>query len=115
MTVEKGWVTLKGEVNRDSQRQAAIKAVHNLPGVLGLSNYIRINQDLTPGKISARIREALTRYAEREAQEIEVEIKGAEVTLRGVVESVTERTVAFHAAWTAPGISNVVNEIRVIS
>ena len=115
LTVERGWVTLKGDVSLDSQRQAATKAVRTLPGVAGVSNYIRINQDLTPGNVSARIREALTRHAEREAQEIEVEINGAEVTLRGVVESWSERTVAFGAAWTAPGISNVVNEIRVIS
>jgi len=41
-TVENGWVTLRGEVNWEYQRQAAIDAVSYLPGVIGVSDEITI-------------------------------------------------------------------------
>src|SRR3954462_5229697 len=40
VTVSKGWVTLEGEVNWQFQRAAAERAVRDLPGVVGVSNYI---------------------------------------------------------------------------
>ncbi|RFO94816.1 OsmY domain-containing protein [Rhodoferax lacus] len=113
LTVEKGWVTLKGEVNWDYQRQAAAKALRSLTGVVGVSNNIRIKHIVTPANVSIRIHDALARHAEREAKHIDVEVKGDMVTLRGVVDSMAERNAAFGAAWSAPGISNVHNEIRI--
>src|SRR3954469_18432161 len=40
VTVSKGLVTLEGEVNWQFQRAAADRAVRDLPGVVGVSNYI---------------------------------------------------------------------------
>jgi osmotically-inducible protein OsmY len=42
VTVEKGFLTLEGEVDRQFQRSAAERAVHNLTGVKGVSNQITI-------------------------------------------------------------------------
>jgi osmotically-inducible protein OsmY len=36
------------------------------------------------------------------------------VTLRGKVHSWSERTAAQGAAWSAPGITQVVNELQVV-
>lgn len=111
--VEKGWVTLKGEVDWEYQRQNAEKAVRPLTGVVGLSNAITLKPSVTPTKVADRIRDALARHAEREARHIEVMASGSAVTLRGTVDSWAERNAAFGAAWSAPGVLSVVNEIRV--
>ncbi|MEY3253184.1 MAG: hypothetical protein RL227_2157 [Pseudomonadota bacterium] len=111
--VEKGWVSLSGEVEWDFQRRLAEKAVRDLTGVVGVSNSISIKPSLTPANINNRIREALSRHAEREAKNIEVMVAGSTVTLRGRVDSWAERAAAQGAAWSAPGINLVVNELKV--
>lgn len=113
--VEKGWVTLKGEVDWDYQRQNAEKAVRPLTGVLGVTNSITLKASTTPTNVAARIREAFTRHAQREAKRIEVIVNGSQVTLQGAVDSWPERAAAYGAAWSAPGISTVINEIEVRS
>lgn len=111
--VEKGCVSLTGEVDWHYQRQSAEEAVRPIIGVVDIANYIRLKTSITPANVSLRIHDAFTRHAQREAKDIEVLVSGSTVTLRGTVDSLTERTVATNAAWSAPGISNVVNEIRV--
>lgn len=113
--VEKGWITLKGEVDWDYQRRKAEDAVRSLTGVVGVVNSITIKSTITPANVITRIREAFARHAEREAKGIEAIIKGSTVTLRGTVDSWAERSAAFGAAWAAPGISDVLNEIKVRS
>lgn len=111
--VEKGWVTLSGTLDWDYQRISAEKAIRPLIGVIGISNAITLKPRITPGNISSRIRDALTRHADREARNIEVKIKDSTVTLQGQVDSWPERAAVQGAAWSAPGISSVVNEIKV--
>jgi osmotically-inducible protein OsmY len=111
--VEKGWVTLKGEVDWDYQRRNAEKAVRILTGVVGVSNAMTLKPSVTPAKVADRIRDAMARHAEREAKHIEVMVSGSAVTLRGTVDSWAERNAAFGAAWSAPGVLSVVNEIKV--
>ena len=113
VVVEKGWVTLKGEVDWDYQRFSASKAVRALTGVVGVSNLVTLKPTVVPLNLSLRIREALKRHAEREARDISVEVHGSVVTLRGKVDSLAERSAVFGAAWSAPGISSVVNELTV--
>ncbi|RFO96038.1 OsmY domain-containing protein [Rhodoferax lacus] len=111
--VEKGWVTLKGEVDWDYQRQAAAKAVRALTGVVGVSNTISLKSAVPASDVAMRIRDALTRHAQREAKDITVEVKGSVATLHGKVDSWPERAAVFGAVWSAPGISSVVNELTV--
>ena len=111
--VEKGWITLKGEVDWDYQRQSAEKAVRPLTGVVGISNAMTLKAVTAPSNVANRIRDALARHAEHEAKHIEVTVNGAVVTLRGTVDSWSERSAAFGAAWSAPGVLSVVNEIVV--
>lgn len=111
--VEKGWVTLKGEVDWDYQRRSAEKALRPLTGVVGVSNAVTLKARTTPENVAARIRDALARHAQHEAKHIEVAVNGAVVTLRGTVDSWAERSAAFGAAWSAPGVASVLNEIKV--
>ena len=113
MKVEHGWVTLNGEVEWDYQRTNAERTVHALMGVVGVTNRITLKSRTVPSDVSNRIRDALARQAEREARNIDVTVSGSTATLRGSVHSWSERNAAQGAAWAAPGITMVVNEIRV--
>ena len=112
--VEKGWVTLSGEVDWEYQRNYAMKAVRPLTGVLGVTNSMSVKPLVTPANIKNRIQGALERQADREAASIEVVVSGHTVTLKGQVHSWAERTAAQGAAWSAPGITSVVNDLRVM-
>lgn len=112
--VEKGWVTLSGEVDWDYQRNHAMKAVRSLTGVLGVTNSLTVKAQVTPANIRQRIHDALERQADREAKNIEVTVSGHTATLKGQVHSWAERSAAQGAAWSAPGITSVVNELRVV-
>lgn len=111
--VEKGWVTLSGKVEWDFQQREAEHAVRPLMGVVGVSNSVTLKQKVTPVDVASRIKDALTRQAEREAKNIAISVTGSTVTLRGQVHSWAERTAAQSAAWSAPGVSIVVNDLKV--
>lgn len=111
--VEKGWVTLSGEVDWEYQRSASEKTVRPVTGVIGVTNQITLKAQIPPTDIRNRITEALKRHAEREARNVEVSVNGSVVTLRGTVDSWPERMAAQGATWSAPGITQVVNELRV--
>jgi len=111
--VEKGWVTLGGEVPWDHQRREAEKTTRTLTGVVGVSNAIRLKAAAMPADVSQRIRDALVRHAEGEARQLDVTVEADTVTLRGSVDSWVERAAASSAAWSAPGVAKVVNDIRI--
>lgn len=111
--VEKGWVTLSGEVDWDYQRSEAESAVRPLTGVRGISNNIVLKVKAAPSDVTRRIRDALARQASRETDAISVHVTGSTVTLRGSVNSWADRSAAQVAAWSAPGVTSVINELRV--
>jgi osmotically-inducible protein OsmY len=111
--VEKGWVTLTGELDWDYQRCEAEKAVRILTGVVGVSNGITLKPVAAPADVSKRIRDALVRHAMNEAKLLEVTVKSDTVTLHGTVDSWSERAAAASAAWSAPGVAKVINEIKI--
>jgi osmotically-inducible protein OsmY len=114
-TVEKGWVTLTGMVDWEHQRHNAEVAVRPLTGVLGVVNKIHLRAREAPNYVAHRIHEALARYADDEARHIEVLVDGGTATLRGTVNSWAEHAVVQNAAWLAPGIQRVFNDLKVLS
>ncbi len=113
--VEKGWVTLAGEVEWEFQRRKAEACVRPLVGVAGITNLITLKAQVTPANITHRISDALKRQAEREANAIEVIVKDSTVTLEGTVHSWAERAAVQGASYSAPGISQVINNLNVES
>lgn len=111
--VENGWVTLKGEVDWTYQATSALKCIRPLVGLRGLSNKITIRPRANPQDIGAGITAALTRQATREAKHIGIDVQGSVVTLRGKVHSMAERDAAFGVAFTARGVTEVVDELEV--
>jgi osmotically-inducible protein OsmY len=115
VTVAQGWVTLKGQANWEYQRTAAKDAVCFMPGVKGVTNDITIRPAVQPSTIKADIEKALVRNAEIDAKNVRVTAEGGSVTLSGSVQSWGEKAEAGTAAWNAPGVNTVRNEIAVSS
>lgn len=114
VSVEDGWVGLTGEVEWEYQRAAAENAVRNLTGVQGVSNNIKLKaKKIQPSVVKHKIEEALKREAEREARRISVEVRDNKVILTGKVHSNAEREDAKWAAWSAPGVTTVENNLSI--
>ncbi len=113
ISVDKGWVNLSGEVDWDYQRNSARDTVSDLMCVRGVSNNITIRSKTQPSDVKARIEQALKRSAEAEGRKIKVEMNGNKVILSGNVHSISEFDDARHAAWMAPGVVSVENNITV--
>jgi osmotically-inducible protein OsmY len=113
--VEHGLVTLQGTVEYHFQKDAAETAVRNLKGVRGVSNTVAIKPRASAGDVIQAIKRALHRAAQVDAERISVEAREGKVILRGSVRTWAEREDAERAAWAAPGVSDVQNDIRIAS
>jgi osmotically-inducible protein OsmY len=113
--VSDGWVRLSGTVDWNFQREAALDAAQSLTGVKGITNLIAVKPRVMVPEIKARIEAALHRNANVEAHSIKVHLQDSAVTLRGHVQSLAERAAAESAAWGAPGVTRVENELGIDS
>jgi osmotically-inducible protein OsmY len=113
--VEDGCVTLSGELEWAYQRQAAEAAVRDLLGVVSVADQLVVKPSVKSADIATKIEHALQRQASREARHIQIHVEGDVVTLRGKVHSWDERHAAHGAAWSAPGVAAVVDNLLVES
>jgi osmotically-inducible protein OsmY len=111
--VEKGIVTLTGEVDWRYQANEAGAAVHKLHGVALVINQIRVESPAGVFEVREKIQQALRRNAELDASQITVHTDGGKVVLGGKVHAWFERGIAERAAWSAPGVTDVQDNIQV--
>ncbi|SDU19648.1 Osmotically-inducible protein OsmY, contains BON domain [Polaribacter sp. Hel1_33_78] len=111
--VQNGWVYLSGEVQWMFQKNAARNAIKNLLGVKGVSNSIKLENNIEPVEVKNRIKKAFHRMATIDSNAIILETHGHTVTLRGKVHSIKEKEEAETAAYNAPGVYNVKNELQI--
>jgi osmotically-inducible protein OsmY len=112
-TVQKGWVTLTGEVDWHYQHDAAADDVRGLWGVTGISNDIKVKPRQDTASIKSDIMTALGR-SWLDPETIGVTAQDGRVKLTGTVDSWYERDEAAAAAWAASGTTAVENNINVI-
>ncbi len=111
--VEDGVVSLEGEVEWEYQRRDARRAIEKLAGVRSINNFLIVKPSVKPDNIKEKITEAFVRSATIDAGKISVETDGGKVTLRGTVRTIGERDDAENAAWSAPGVTSVKNDLVI--
>ncbi len=111
--VEKGWVTLSGEVKWFFQKEAAAHDVRSLWGVLGVSDQVTVRPHVDTSRIKEAITEALGRTWLFDPNTVTVHADGGKVRLGGTARSMAEERIAIVTAWAAPGVMAVENDIRI--
>jgi osmotically-inducible protein OsmY len=116
VTVRHGWVTLEGTVDWEFQSSAAECDVRLLNGVAGLTNRIIVRpKHVKSGDVKNKIHSAFQRHAYLDARRVGVDVKDdGKIVLHGNVHSWAEREEAQKAAWNAPGVSAVENQLMVV-
>jgi osmotically-inducible protein OsmY len=109
--VEKGWVTLTGEVQWNYQRIQAARAVRYLMGVRGVSDQITIKSAVTLNTIKNDIQAAFTRRFSNDTNQINIAVDGGNVTLSGTVHSWADKNMVTHAAWGTKGVHKVTDNL----
>jgi osmotically-inducible protein OsmY len=112
-TVNDSWVTLGGQVETHHQRDVAVHAVRHLRGVMGVLNAVTIRAPASAAELKSAIGAALARNAELEAARITLTVDDGVVTLEGFVQSWTERQQACATVWSAPGVTDVENHLKI--
>lgn len=111
--VEHGYVTLTGTVDWFYQSDEARKVAGRITGVTGVSNLLEIKKLPSRSDVKDRIMNAFKRQADLDAASVTVMTDGGKVTLGGRVKAWHERQIAERAAWAAPGVTKVEDNIVI--
>ncbi len=111
--VQNGAVTLEGQVKWNFERDAAEKAVRYLTGVVSVYNSITLKPETSAAQVKEKIQSALRRQAATDTNSIHIETSGGKVTLTGHASSWQSIEDAANAAWAAPGVTQVVDQVKM--
>lgn len=111
--VKNGVVTLTGEAEWQYQRTNIHKAIENVSGVVNVIDLINLKPSVSAADVQEKIKEALKRHADVEATRINVTVANGTAILSGTVESIDEMERVENAAWAAPGVYRVVDNLRI--
>jgi osmotically-inducible protein OsmY len=112
--VEDGFVTLTGTADWQYQRDEAELVASNIVGALDVIDEIELD-DPTPsaGDMQESIGKAFKRNAAIDADDLYISSDNGTVTIDGNVSSWAEHDEAIDAAWAAPGVTSVHDNMTV--
>ena len=112
-----GDIVLRGTVGSLIQRAEAVRAASAVPGVRHVEDGLRVHvmgiDGRTDADTGAAVLDALIADDEVHARDVEVDVDDGAVTLRGLVEIASQRERAQRIAMAVPGVTSVVNQLRV--
>ena len=112
-----GDIVLRGTVGSLVQRAEAVRAAGAVPGVRHVEDGLRVHvmgiDGRTDADTEAAVLDALDADDEVHARDVEVDVDDGAVTLRGLVEIASQRERAKRIAMAVPGVTSVVNQLRV--
>lgn len=112
--VERGCVTLVGELQDAYRSRIAEQHISHMRGVVGVSNQIRIRGTASSVDIEQNIRKAIQRHTERELKHIGIEIEDGKVAVSGRVSSLAERALVCGAARGTRGVTAVEDRLTLV-
>jgi hyperosmotically inducible periplasmic protein len=117
-TSHDGVITLTGTVPLFYLKQGAEKRTHKIKGVQGVSNEIQVaGSDLPDSVVEAKLLKAISYdrvgYGTTPFNAISVQVHGGTATLSGDAYGPVDAASALALAANTPGVTNVVNEVRV--
>lgn len=112
-TVKDGVVSLTGQVEWQYQRANILRNIEHVGGVVNVLDHIAVTPAPSTVDIQQKIKNALLRHADVEAANVTISVAEGVVTLEGTVESMDEMQRVEDAAWTAPGVLRVVDNLRI--
>ena len=111
--VAASWLTLSGTAAWHYQKEEAERALAVLTGIKGIKNEIRLEPAPHPADVRVPIDEAIKRSALVDSSHVKVHASHGVVSLRGAVRTRAEYAEAMHAAWAAPGVTQVEDHIGI--
>jgi osmotically-inducible protein OsmY len=111
---DNGLIRLTGQANWQYQRDEAEFVASNIVGTLDVVDEIELEYP-TPdrGDVQESIKKAFKRNASLDAKDLHVSTDNGSVTLKGTVSSWAEHDEAVEAAWAAPGVNSVNDDLTV--
>jgi len=112
--VEDGFVTLTGSADWQYQRDEAEAVASNIVGAIDVFDTIELKHPSPKGgDVQESIRKAFKRNAALDADDLYISSDNGTVTINGTVSSWAEHDEAIDAAWAAPGVMSVQDEMTV--
>jgi len=112
-----GDVVLRGTVGGLVQRAEAANTTRRVPGVRDVDDQLRVRPMGVDGHADAdtqaAVLAALIADGGLHAADVDVQVRDGAVTLRGMVELVSQRERAERIAMNTPGVAGVDNRLRV--
>jgi osmotically-inducible protein OsmY len=123
IVVNKGIVTLRGQVESLAAKQAAEQDAENTAGVWDVKNHIKVRPNLvgpqtrpmpdTDADLARDVRAVLARHPYIHQDEIEVTVNDHLVMLRGKVDTGFEKEMAAKTVSRVRGVAQVINDLKL--
>jgi len=113
--VSDGFVTLSGTASWQYQRDEAEFVASNIVGALDVFDDIELKHpEPSAGDVQESIGKAFKRNAALDAEDLHISTSNGTVTVKGTVGSWAEHDEAMDAAWAAPGVTSVHDDLTVV-